>query len=129
MGIAKDVPHETYWLPASLTPSSAVEIPKQLLSVMDNAIDLTNTNETADLPMEGTYIYHERQAAALCGQHALNNLLQAAHFDPSTLAQHADALDQAELRFLAANTEGGVNNKDYIARCREGSGNVDDAGT
>jgi ataxin-3 len=75
-----------------------------------------------------TYIYHERQQMALCGQHALNNLVQSSFFSADVLARHADELDQAELRFYAENNEGGVNNKDFQARLREGSGNVDDAG-
>lgn len=29
-----------------------------------------------------TLIYHEKQAAALCGRHALNNLLQVRHEHP-----------------------------------------------
>ena len=80
------------------------------------------------MPPFPVYIYHERQQFALCGQHALNNLVQAAHFTADILAQHAHELDQAELKFLADNNEGGVNNKDFRARLREGSGNVDDSG-
>ena len=38
-------------------------------------------------PRGMVYLYHERQEAALCGQHCLNNLLQGRtsfHHDPST---------------------------------------------
>jgi hypothetical protein len=35
------------------------------------------------------WIYHERQEAMLCGQHALNNLVQACVFSPESLAELA----------------------------------------
>jgi Ataxin-3 len=54
------------------------------------------------------YIYHERQQAALCGQHALNNLVQASVFTAGTLAEIAHELDEMELIFMSENNEGGV---------------------
>jgi len=75
-----------------------------------------------------TFIYHERQLAALCGQHALNNLLQKNHFDPSSLYDIAHALDQEELRIMGQNDEGGKSSKNYLQRLAEGSGNVDESG-
>jgi len=39
--------------------------------------------------MTTTWIYHERQQALLCGQHALNNLLQIQSFTPDSLAEIA----------------------------------------
>lgn len=74
------------------------------------------------------YIYHERQQAALCGQHALNNLVQASVFTAGTLAEIAHELDEMELIFMSENNEGGVLSKDYLRRVQEGSGNVDSAG-
>jgi len=74
------------------------------------------------------WIYHERQQAALCGQHALNNLVQAAVFNAQGLAEIAMQLDQIELDYMAQNNEGGVNSKDYLMRVSEGSGNVDPSG-
>ena len=38
-------------------------------------------------------VYHERQAAALCGVHALNSLVQAPRFNPGELADIAAELD------------------------------------
>jgi ataxin-3 len=35
------------------------------------------------------WIYHERQEAMLCGQHALNNLVQECTFSAGSLAQIA----------------------------------------
>ena len=35
------------------------------------------------------WIYHERQDAMLCGQHALNNLVQACVFSAELLAELA----------------------------------------
>jgi ataxin-3 len=74
------------------------------------------------------WIYHERQQALLCGQHALNNLVQANEFSPDSLAEIARQLDQMELNYMANNNEGGLASKDYLKRVAEGSGNVDDSG-
>lgn len=74
------------------------------------------------------WIYHERQVSMLCGQHALNNLVQANVFEPAALADIAHQLDQMELNFMAQNNEGGVRSKDYLNRVAEGSGNVDPSG-
>ena len=35
------------------------------------------------------WIYHERQEAMLCGQHALNNLVQESRFSAGSLAEIA----------------------------------------
>ena len=75
-----------------------------------------------------TYIYHERQEALLCGQHALNNLIQTQTFTPGSLAEIAHQLDQMELNYMSAGNENGVNSRDYIQRLAEGSGNVDASG-
>lgn len=74
------------------------------------------------------WIYHERQEAQLCGQHALNNLVQQNAFSPGDLAEIAFQLDQMELNYMAQNNEGGVSSKDYLKRIAEGSGNVDESG-
>lgn len=54
------------------------------------------------------WIYHERQEALLCGQHALNNLVQASVFTPGALADIAHQLDDLEMKFMSENNEGGV---------------------
>ena len=41
-------------------------------------------------------IYFEKQVAAMCGQHLLNNLLQGEYFDPAGLASIAQELDAKE---------------------------------
>eukprot|EP00580_Thalassiosira_gravida_P001570 CAMPEP_0201610588 /NCGR_PEP_ID=MMETSP0492-20130828/17247_1 /ASSEMBLY_ACC=CAM_ASM_000837 /TAXON_ID=420259 /ORGANISM="Thalassiosira gravida, Strain GMp14c1" /LENGTH=351 /DNA_ID=CAMNT_0048076455 /DNA_START=68 /DNA_END=1123 /DNA_ORIENTATION=+ len=74
------------------------------------------------------WVYHERQDALLCGQHALNNLVQQNAFSPGSLADIAGQLDQMELNFMAQNDEGGTSSKDYLKRIAEGSGNVDESG-
>ncbi|KAL7553364.1 hypothetical protein ACHAWF_016642 [Thalassiosira exigua] len=74
------------------------------------------------------WVYHERQEALLCGQHALNNLVQQNSFSPGSLAEIASQLDAMELNFMAQNNEGGVSSKDYLKRVAEGSGNVDESG-
>uniref|UniRef100_A0A7S1C243 ubiquitinyl hydrolase 1 n=1 Tax=Corethron hystrix TaxID=216773 RepID=A0A7S1C243_9STRA len=80
--------------------------------------------------MDGViWIYHERQVAALCGQHALNNLCQTpSAFSVSSLAHIAEQLDAVEMTYMAQNNEGGTRSKDYLKRLSEGSGNVDEAG-
>jgi hypothetical protein len=63
------------------------------------------------------WIYHERQEALLCGQHALNNLVQRPIFEFHQLAAIAQELDQLERRVLTAPGE--------LVRA---SSNVDDRG-
>jgi len=75
-----------------------------------------------------TWIYHERQDALLCGQHALNNLVQSQAFFPESLAEIAQQLDNMELTYMSKNIEGGIHSKDYLNRIAEGSGNVDESG-
>ncbi|GAA5820684.1 hypothetical protein JCM11251_003111 [Rhodosporidiobolus azoricus] len=72
------------------------------------------------------YIYHEKQepGSMLCGQHALNNLLQTSIFTPQDLADIGRQLDAMEAAQLDAGTslrgEGGVLNGE--------SQNFDDSG-
>ena len=54
------------------------------------------------------WVYHERQQDLLCGQHALNNLIQDSLFSPEVLAQYAHKLDEAEFKYMAENNEGGI---------------------
>lgn len=75
---------------------------------------------------EEVWIYHERQQALLCGQHALNNLVQNDVFTYGSLSTIAHRLDELELRILASS--GGTQSAGYQARLREGSGNVDPQG-
>lgn len=63
---------------------------------------IRNTMSSSD------WIYHERQDAMLCGQHALNNLVQASVFSAGSLSEIAHQLDEMELAYMAANNEGGV---------------------
>jgi hypothetical protein len=77
--------------------------------------DDTNTNKLNErkekkrtMSSETEYwIYHEKQQALLCGQHALNNLVQANAFSAGQLAEIAYQLDQMELDYMAQNDEGG----------------------
>jgi len=71
------------------------------------------------------WIYHERQQDLLCGQHALNNLIQESVYSPEMLASMAHQLDEMEMNYMAQNNEGGIHSKDYQQRMNEGSGNVD----
>ena len=46
-------------------------------------------------------IYHEKQLSALCGVHALNNLLQGPYYGAGDLADVARAIDARELALLS----------------------------
>lgn len=106
--------HKTLLIQKEISPSIVAS--PSLLS------DLTMA-DTADV-----WIYHERQQAQLCGQHALNNLVQSTAFSVGELAALAHELDRLEMEVWANNDEGGVNSKDYQQRLREGSTNIDEAG-
>ncbi|KAL1507476.1 hypothetical protein AB1Y20_008312 [Prymnesium parvum] len=47
------------------------------------------------------FLYHEKQLSAMCGVHALNNLLQGPHFGVGDLAEWAYQLDSRERALLA----------------------------
>ncbi|CAF4247878.1 unnamed protein product [Rotaria socialis] len=49
-----------------------------------------------------TGIYHEHQQSALCGQHALNNLLQSSVFSVDSLVEIAKHLDNEERNVLTS---------------------------
>ena len=46
------------------------------------------------------WLYHEKQEAALCGQHCLNNLTQGPHFSTGALADIAHAFDRQEQKLM-----------------------------
>ena len=71
------------------------------------------------------YIFHEVQDSMLCGQHALNNLLQESLFTPVDLGDIAQGLDEQERRFMM---EGGSMTPDALKFLSEKSGNVDESG-
>ena len=60
----------------------------------------SNHSHHDDDDPQSIWIYHERQEAALCGQHALNNLVQAPIFSVEGLAEIAWQLDQLERNVL-----------------------------
>lgn len=73
-----------------------------------NTNKLNERKEKRMMSSETEYwIYHEKQQALLCGQHALNNLVQANAFSAGQLAEIAYQLDQMELDYMAQNDEGG----------------------
>ncbi len=67
----------------------------------------------------------ERQKAALCGQHCLNNLLQGPYFTEGELAEIAHELDSRERALMFS---AGTETAEAIAYAAEESGNVDDSG-
>jgi len=72
-----------------------------------------------------SYIYHEKQAAGLCGVHCLNNLLQQQYFTEVDLMQIANDLDQKEREYMA---EAGTDSKDFLQFMGQDSHNVSDGG-
>lgn len=67
----------------------------------------------------------ERQQAALCGRHCLNNLLQGPYFDDFDLAEIAHQLDARERELMLSE---GTDTADAIRFVAEDSGNVDASG-
>lgn len=49
-----------------------------------------------------TFVFHEKQAAALCGRHAINNLLQGVYVNEIQLAEIAAELDERERALMMA---------------------------
>ena len=82
----------------------------------------------ADAPppsQEDYFIYHEPQAAALCGVHAINALLQGPFVTEVDCAEIAHQLDAQEHALLA---EAGIDSADYLQRFGEESQNVSASG-
>lgn len=71
-------------------------------------------------PSDNVWIYHERQEAQLCGQHALNNLAQDNVFTVGLLSEKAHQLDWAEQAVLTG--------QDRLTAASQPSSNVDEAG-
>jgi len=72
---------------------------------------------------DGLLVYHERQLAALCGQHCLNNLLGGPYFTEFQLAEVAQELDAREAELMLA---GGAGTEDARRFMAQPSGNVDE---
>jgi ataxin-3 len=70
-------------------------------------------------------IYHEKQDAALCGVHALNNLLQGPLFTEIDLMHIAHDLDASEKAMMM---EMGTDSADFLKFMAEESGNVAEDG-
>jgi len=73
-------------------------------------------------------IYHERQQSALCGQHALNNLLQGAFFTPMDLAEVAQQLDAEERAVMMEGASANNLSKQQLEFLADESSNVDASG-
>jgi Ataxin-3 len=71
------------------------------------------------------FLYHEPQAAALCGVHALNTLLQGPFIDEFQCAEIAQQLDAQERALMA---EAGMESAEFLKFVAEGSANVDNSG-
>ena len=72
------------------------------------------------------FLYHEKQLSALCGVHALNNLLQGPYFAPGDLADIARGLDQKERDLLGHTPNQPSNNPDPSLQPPHLSHNVDE---
>ncbi|CAM9220634.1 unnamed protein product [Ectocarpus sp. 12 AP-2014] len=71
------------------------------------------------------WVYHEKQMSSLCGQHCINNLVQAASYSAADLAEIAHELDEQERKHMLA---AGSDTPDALKFLAEESGNVDAAG-
>jgi len=74
---------------------------------------------------DATWLYHEKQVAALCAQHCLNNLVQFPAFDVGELHDYARELDERERRLMIAEGDDTPHALRFLA---EDSFNVDSAG-
>jgi len=77
------------------------------------------------------WIYHERQEALLCGQHALNNLVQRHEFSADELADFAQQLDFLERQAYNDNTSttvDGFKTRGQMPIHATVSSNVDESG-
>jgi ataxin-3 len=66
-------------------------------------------------------LYHERQFSLLCGQHALNSLLQGPYFTAEDLTAIAVEFDEREKNLMR---EAGVDSADFLKYMAEDSGNA-----
>ena len=66
-------------------------------------------------------LYHEKQVSLLCGQHALNSLLQGPYFTAGDLTAIAVELDERERNLMR---ESGVESADFLKYMAEDSGNA-----
>ena len=57
-------------------------------------------------------VYHEQQRSRLCGQHALNALLQGKFFDAESLSYIASHIDRVENRLAKLAVEATQNGSD-----------------
>ena len=71
------------------------------------------------------FIYHEKQSAALCGVHCLNNLLQGPYTNAGALAEIAHELDAQERALMMS---AGVDTPDALRYAASESINVDASG-
>ena len=71
------------------------------------------------------FIYHEKQSAALCGVHCLNNLLQGPYTTAGALAEVAHELDAQERALMMS---AGVDTPEAIRYAASESINVDASG-
>ena len=66
-------------------------------------------------------LYHEKQVSLLCGQHALNSLLQGPYFTAEDLTAIAVEFDERERNLMR---ESGVESADFLKYMAEESGNA-----
>ena len=60
--------------------------------------------------MAKQFIYHEKQSAALCGVHCLNNLLQGPYTNAGSLAEIAHELDAQERELMLSQGNKAIQN-------------------
>ncbi|KAJ1304888.1 hypothetical protein OPQ81_006022 [Rhizoctonia solani] len=91
-----------------------VERPSDAIREVERWKEQQKEREKGVMQGLGPYMYHERQerGSLMCGQHALNSLLQGNYFTPPDLAQIAHELDQLEQDAKDSKEEGNTNMDD-----------------
>lgn len=89
----------------SFFTSKCFRLSHQNYNLLTCALEMTQS--------QPVWIYHELQDSLLCGQHALNNLIQQQNFfDPGQLAEIAHQLDAQERQFSGGSLSGPSGNVD-----------------
>ena len=86
---------------SGLAPAVAQQAPSPPLMASAPPTSAATGASGEEPPPMSESIYHEKQLSALCGVHALNNLLQGPYYGAGDLADVARAIDARELALLS----------------------------
>ena len=92
-----EVPIVVLRMPKDAPPPTLAAAPEELQAPTEQ-LQLTGSEETQGASQD--FVYHEKQLSALCGVHAINNLLQGPYYGAGDLADIARAIDEREKALL-----------------------------